>query len=348
MDLKICAPDIYEGDAVGNHCLGIARMGRRLGYTVKIYAKNFDSCSENINPVEDLFKEINEFDILLLSYSIFDEYLDRIISLECKKICYFHGITTPSLLEKYEPDTAKLCNLAMEQINLFNRFDVVICNSKSTSLELVNMVAEKPVIVIPPVFSDMPIFKDSSYHEMQKERVNFLMVGRCVPHKNIEFAIEILAEVNKYFNEATLTIAGSTPNFLYLKFLINKARKLGVLNNIDFTGAIHSQGLSSLYGSTSALLVTSRHEGFCVPALESIKFGKPVFMLSGTAAQELDIEGNVLSATDLPKEWARKIASCMGGNRKTQDLDRLKRKKMANKLLSLADDVHWKAALHRV
>ena len=43
MNLIICAPDIFSGDAVGNHCFGLARMGERLGFDVKLYAQRHEN-----------------------------------------------------------------------------------------------------------------------------------------------------------------------------------------------------------------------------------------------------------------------------------------------------------------
>ncbi len=47
MARRICmvAPDIFDGDAVGNHCLGVARAAARCGHEVLVFANasNVDS-----------------------------------------------------------------------------------------------------------------------------------------------------------------------------------------------------------------------------------------------------------------------------------------------------------------
>jgi len=346
--VKICAPDIFEGDAVGNHSLGIARMARRLGYDVTIYAQNYESYFEDINPIRDLFLDVDSLDILVISYSIFDKYLDDFLELNCKKICYFHGVTSPDLMDEFDSTTAKLCYLAKNQINKFKEFDIVICNSKNTSSVLKNIVHPEKNLVIPPVFSDMSVYKNNVCSEIQSKNLNFIMVGRCVPHKNIELAMHVLVEIVNHFKNATLTIVGSTPNYAYLKFLINKARELGILNRIDFAGSVNDQELSDLYSSTTGLLVTSRHEGFGVPVLEAMRYGKPVFMLGGTAAEELDIDGNIFTENNLPKEWAKKIKEYLSKNKETQQDERKKRIQYAIDVLHLTDDIYWSAVLKKV
>lgn len=343
--LRICAPDIFEGDAVGNHCLGIARMGKRLGYEVSIYAKNFEADDDLINPIEDLFGSVNESDILLVAYSIYDPYLDLLLKLKCSKICYFHGITSPALLNEFDIATAKLCRLAIKQIKKFKSFDTIICNSKYTSLALKNIINPGRLLVIPPVFFDMATYKRVATKYSRGHELNFLMVGRCVPHKNIELAIEVLAEVNNSLKQATLSIVGSTPNYNYFKFLINKARKLGVLSSIDFMGVIHEQALVNLYSTTSGLLVTSKHEGFCVPVLEAMSCGSPVYVLGGNAAQELCLRPEIFLDSDHPSTWAASIDAEVNQSMLTMEEKACERVTRALTVLNLASDSIWLSAL---
>lgn len=344
-NLIICAPDIFEGDAVGNHCLGIARMGRRIGFEVSIYARNYEADSDVIKPIEDLLRGVDESDILLVAYSIYDPYLDALLELKCSKICYFHGITAPELFCNFDEVTAKLCRLAMRQIKKFNIFDVVICNSKYTSIELRNIINPEHILVIPPIFLDMPIFKKVLTKYSRYRRLNFLVVGRCVPHKNIEHAIEVLAEIINYQKDATLTIVGNVPNYNYFKFLLNRARKLGVLSNIEFTGAVHLQALANLFSTTSGLLVTSKHEGFCVPIIEAMSFGSPVYVLGGNAAQELCLKQDIFSESDPPSTWAARILAEVNQPKLIDGERASKRVSHALSILNLASDFIWSSAL---
>jgi hypothetical protein len=98
MKLRICAPDIFAGDAVGNHCIGIARMAMRLGMDAELYAQRFDATVLPIHPLLDLLQQVDADDLLLVSYSIFDPFLEQLLALPCRKLCYFHGVTDPDLL----------------------------------------------------------------------------------------------------------------------------------------------------------------------------------------------------------------------------------------------------------
>ena len=305
MKLLICAPDIFAGDAVGNHCLGIARSSKRLGLNHEIFAQRFDAVDQGVQPIDKLFQNVDRDDILLVSYSILDPYLDKLLLLECHKICYFHGVTPPELLQDFEPVTADLCREAIQQLPQLSGFDLIIANSLNSAEYLANYIDKKSIRIVPPVFADMPLFQQTPAHRLpSKNSPNLLVVGRVVPHKNIELAIALLAHLRKRNVDATLSIVGSMPNYDYSKFLINHARALGVLEYVDFNGMLDNTDLFHCYESSDALIIMSRHEGFCIPVLESMYFGKPVLVRSGTAAQELCFPEDIISADDNLDIWA--------------------------------------------
>ncbi|CAH2790519.1 MAG: FIG00458283: hypothetical protein [uncultured Paraburkholderia sp.] len=310
MILHVCALDIFAGDAVGNHCLGIARAAERLGIQTEVYAKSYDFSTPGVRPLEEVFTSTHKDDIVLLSYSIYDANLERFLALPCKKVCYFHGVTDPHLLREFEPRIADLCEAALRQLPLLAGFDAVIANSQQTAQSLADVANMPEVKVIPPIFADMVAFvlAPAQKHAPLREP-NLLIVGRVVPHKRIDDAIDLLALLKQHDIDATLTIVGSAPNYDYLKFLINRARALGVLEQVDFKGMLDDADLFDCYDGASALLAMSRHEGFCVPVLEAMHFGKPVFVRGGTAAQEICPADCVFdTAADLTV-WAENIAA---------------------------------------
>ncbi|WP_027210092.1 glycosyltransferase family 4 protein [Burkholderia sp. WSM2232] len=313
MKLHVCAPDIFAGDAVGNHCLGLARAARRLGLATALYAQRYDVGTMEVRPLQELFTSVTADDIVLLSYSIFDPYLEQLLGLPGRKLCYFHGVTDPRLLRELEPRTAQLCEEALAQLPLLGGFDLVIANSHNTAESLAGAVEVTAVRIIPPVFADMPAFRREPASSMRILREpNLLMVGRVVPHKRVEDAVELLALLQQHEFAATLTIIGNAPNYDYMKLLINRARELGVLDRVDFKGMLDDADLFECYDTASALLAMSRHEGFCVPVLEAMHAGKPVFVRGGTAAQEICPADCVFDADAELSVWAAAIAERLG------------------------------------
>ena len=284
MRIFVAAPDIFVGDAVGNHCLSVARAARRLGLEARIFARAFDS---DVEPIEVMFEEIREDDTLFVSYSILDPMLERLLSLRGRKIGYFHGVTTPELLREFEPATADLCARSMEQFPLLDRFDVLLANSCWTAQSLVPYFDIDRVQIVPPVSTDMPIFRRQCRMYVPHAQLNLLAVGRVVPHKRIEDAIDVLARVRQSGCDARLTVVGSEPNRAYSTYLVEHARALGVDGNVSFTGMVDEQHLFAYFDAADVLLSVSRHEGFCVPVLEAMSLGVPAIVRAGTAASEV-------------------------------------------------------------
>ncbi|WP_244196018.1 glycosyltransferase family 4 protein [Paraburkholderia susongensis] len=317
-------------------------MADRLGIATEMYASGFDEGTQGVRPLEALFEEVTPEDVVILSYSIFDPYLERILALDCKKIGYFHGVTDPKLLVALEPRTAQLCEQALAQLPLLAGFDVVVANSRSTAESLSGVLDVGAIKVVPPIFPDMYVFRREPPHKGRKRHEpNMLMVGRVVPHKRIEDGISILAQLKQREFIATLSIVGSTPNYDYLKFLINHARGLGVLEQVDFKGMLDDSDLFECYESTNGLLAMSRHEGFCVPVLEAMHFGKPVFVRGGTAAQEICPPDCVFDSNAELATWIPPLMRCLGqsaGRCRTDEAY----VKHADSVLQRANDDVWR------
>jgi glycosyltransferase involved in cell wall biosynthesis len=288
MKLFIYAPDIFAGDAVGNHCFGVARTAARANMNTALFSQRFDPSTRAIRHVDSLFAEITADDLLFVSYSIYDDYLDRLLALPCRKLCYYHGITDPELLREFEPRTAELCGAGIKQLSRLRGFDMLIANSALTAAELQNQTGAAQVAVVPPVFADMPAFVYSAAPRSEtRSSRSLLVVGRVVPHKRLEDVLTVLAEARSQGADVTLTVVGTMPNYDYSKYLFNFGRKLNVLDHVSFSGVLDDGDLFSCYETADALLSMSLHEGFGVPALEAMHFGLPVFARSGTAIDDV-------------------------------------------------------------
>ena len=322
MTFKIVAPDIWHKDAVGNYCLDLARLLSENRYSVKLYAQNFSKEeTPEVKGMEKFFEDINDEDIVFLSYTIYDLYLDEILSLSNKKICYFHGVTPPELLEEFEPITAELCRKSQEQFPLLAQFDLLIANSEFITDDLRRYVGvDKSIMVVPPVFNTRFLFQEEcSEKKADSSSLNILYVGRVVPHKKVEDAIVVLSELQNYFTTVTLTVVGDTPNALYQQSLEEKVLSLELPDDsVVFTGKVDDRQLYEYYCTSDLFITMSEHEGFGIPVLEAIYFGMPVVLKGGNAAEEVagefglvvdDIENKkmIKNIVKLMKDDARKL-----------------------------------------
>lgn len=284
--IKIIAPDIFNGDAVGNHCIDLMRVFQEAGADTKIYARNH---SDGIEEITHFFNEVKGEDIIFLSFSIYDPYLEQIANLPNKKIAYFHGITPPKYLERYDPITADLCRKGLDQRHLLSKFDHVVCNSISTANTLKGLVHSNVISVIPPfVASRVKLVSAVSFSEKHhlKNDINILMLGRVVPHKATEDGIKIAKALSEFGISASLFVAGSFGGANYFAYLEKLANELN-FPSIKFLGYVDDQKKIELLNHSNLLLSTSYHEGYGIPIIEAMGTGTPVLVRRGSITSEL-------------------------------------------------------------
>lgn len=344
--LRIYAHDIFEGDAVGNHCLAIGEIGKKIGFEVVLYANHFDSQSSYIRPAQNLLHELRGNDTLFVSYSIYDPFFSKLLRTPCRKICYFHGITPPEFFSNYSRATSSLCNRAYEQLPLLSKFDKIITNSKFTKSFLHPFTSNHSIEVVPPIYSGMNFYIASEKIVASCNSQNeLIMVGRVVPHKRIEDAIKLLKKLNSMGRIFNLTVIGPLPDYDYFKFLLNFAKKMGVLESIKFRGVIQEIQLCQYYKNATALLVTSLHEGFCIPIHEALYCGIPVLVRAGSAGEELCTSSELLQFDFDDQRWASQLLSQISFGGLKEDSIRLDRAKRAVAILERGGERVWQRIL---
>ncbi len=139
---------------------------------------------------------------------------------------------------------------------------------------------------------------------------------RLTRRKNLEQALETLAELRRHMPDALLIISGQ-PGALgkeYYEQLLKLRGKLGldahaIFLSERFPEGLSEHALSALYRLADALLITSREEGFGVPLLEAGICGLPIFCTELEPLQALAGENAVFfSPNDSGKVVAERIA----------------------------------------
>jgi len=130
--------------------------------------------------------------------------------------------------------------------------------------------------------NDFPAFDSPRYHPLKP----FLFaLGLVQPRKNFHLLPALLQH-----NEYELVIAGMD-NFEYKGVIEAAIKKWNVADRVKFTGPVSEEEKFWYYKNCSAFLFPSYAEGFGLPAIEAMHFGKPVFLSTETCLPE--IGGNV-------------------------------------------------------
>lgn len=120
-----------------------------------------------------------------------------------------------------------------------------------------------------------------------------LYVGTERPRKNLRTLLEALAALkNGAGAPATeglklvkVGTAGRTEEFR--RATLAEAERLGLTEDVVFTGDASDQQLAAYYSGAAALIMPSLHEGFGLPLLEAMSCGCPVIASRGSALPEV-------------------------------------------------------------
>ncbi|MGK0521947.1 MAG: glycosyltransferase involved in cell wall biosynthesis [Planctomycetota bacterium] len=135
-----------------------------------------------------------------------------------------------------------------------------------------------------------------------------LHVGHLEARKNLDVMLHALALLSrKEAPEFWLAghDAGSGQQLMQL------ARELNLTPSVHQLGAVDDETLHSLYHHTSAVVVPSIYEGFGMPALEGLAYGKPVLAADATALPEVLVGHGTLLPPDQPEAWAAAIRTAL-------------------------------------
>jgi glycosyltransferase involved in cell wall biosynthesis len=168
-------------------------------------------------------------------------------------------------------------------------------------------------------------------HDVSAEAPYVLYVGAWGPHKGYAEAMETVAALADAGHPHRLVIAGRQDDWMraQVQRLIDSARRPDL---VDVAGFVDD--LPELYRGADALIVTSRHEGFGLPALEAMACGTPVVAFANTAIPEVVGDGGRLVADGDVVAMVRAVSGVLD--------DELVRRSLRRRGLARAAQFSWR------
>lgn len=120
------------------------------------------------------------------------------------------------------------------------------------------------------------------------EGAPLLCVGRLVPQKGFDMAIEAFALLAGRFPRARLRIAGTGPDRAELVAL---ATRRGVGDRVELIGRVEPHEVPGLLARSTALVMPSRYEGLPLVSLEAAWSARPVVAMAGPGLAEAVVHG---------------------------------------------------------
>jgi len=281
-------PTLNPFDAIGNEVCVIQDELIKLGFHSEIYAQNIHPSMKNRAKNYQHYKKPKDKDeVFIYHHSIGSDLFDFILSLDSKIIMIYHNITPPEFFEGTNNVIADLLKQGKIQLEkLKSHIDFAVGDSEYSRLELENIGYKKTGVF--PILLDKKKYKqklDQDFISKYKNSSNILYVGRIAPNKNVEQIIRIF---HYYFSNinpnSNLFLVGgfdgvSDSYYQSLQSLIHNAE----IKNIHFITDADDKKLITLYSMANLFITMSKHEGFCVPLVESMIFKIPTIANNSTA-----------------------------------------------------------------
>jgi len=296
--IAICTSEISYGDAVSNDVFGMFNVLSNHNYEVCIFVENNFVSNSEVNYIQNI-ENIDNFiscsdDILIYHLSTgWSKGLEILTNLDCKKIIKYHNITPPDYFYGFSIDHIGNCKGGVEQLNIIAKLggDLYLNDSLFNMNEMISAgsKASKNFVVYPfnnierlvglkPDFNILDMYNDG--------KVNILSVGRIAPNKGFADLIDVFVRYHEHYNnESRLIIVGNQSTLLsaYTEYLYDRVRYLNLADCIIFTGKVTDEQLKTYYLISKIFMMTSYHEGFCVPLVEAMSMKIPTIAYGSTA-----------------------------------------------------------------
>jgi glycosyltransferase involved in cell wall biosynthesis len=238
----------------------------------KSYAKNFFSFLRKR-------KKREEYDIIHLS----DQHSPfKPGDTNAKIIVTIHDLNY--LIESNDAKSLKIENKKHQRI--IDKADHIVCISNfSRDTVLANLdTKNKPVDVIYQGCK-LEELQDISNPRYLPKRPFLFAISNLYPKKNFHVLPCLLKD-----NDYELVISGITEYSIqqeYIKVIMENARLHGVEDRVIITGPVSDEERQWYYKNCVAFMFPSIAEGFGIPPLEAMFFGKPVFASTCTSIPEI-------------------------------------------------------------
>ena len=231
-------------------------------------------------------------DVVLVHHSARTPGLEPLLDSGARVLLHGHGITPPVWSWEDDPATAVACLAGEAQLAaVAGRAAAWSADSAFDGAAL--RAAGAGEVHVVPYLHDLAAIPPAAGAARPGPPL-LLWVGRRVPHKRPDLAIEVVKRLRAGgADDARLVLAGAAGPPVYEARLRAAADALGP-GVVTFASRLSEAALERHYRHAHVLLVTSEHEGFCVPLIEAFHHGVPVVARACAAVPETAGDGALL------------------------------------------------------
>lgn len=192
----------------------------------------------------------------------------------------YHGMTPPMLIR--DPGYMLEWHRGTRMLrDLRPYFDHLVTHSRFIQEEWLQTIGDSPRLRdIVLLFGNVEPVAAPKLTPLDGRPLRLLGVGRMFPNKNWELAIRAVERLKSRNIAVQLQHIGGGTDIVsseYRAYLEALIAGLGLSEQVQLRGSVPYAGLVKAYEGADAVLLPSLHEGFALPAVEGLAYGKPVF-----------------------------------------------------------------------
>jgi glycosyltransferase involved in cell wall biosynthesis len=296
--IAILTPTLISADAVSNDVLAMQQVLRARGHEVALFADNANVTDQEVRKADAAKSFLRaRDDVLIYHHSIgWERGLDVLQNVACSKVIKYHNVTPPEFFAGISHEHENLCRRGRDQLkeivacrpdlylsaSAFNKHDLLAAGSDE----------QKTFVIAPFNYVDKLQAGEADLELLDSYNdgsINLITVGGVRPNKGHTALIEAFATYYYHFNgRARLFVVGAENAAFngYTRMLRSLIESWALDSRVVFTGVVSDRKLKAYYLLAHALLMTSEHEGFCVPLVEAMAMKVPIVAYASTAIPE--------------------------------------------------------------
>ncbi len=270
-------------DAISNEALMMRAIFRKWGHTAHIYTEErclFTGEQADIRDIKTIIHALAAEDVVLLHLSMGSVVNEVFAGLTCQRTLLYHNITPPEFFTACNTETARFLARGRDQLALLAGKAAVTMadsafNARDLQLHGFDDVKVLPLILDLGKLEQVPDM--GALEPYRDDAVNVIFIGRCVPNKRIDDALNAFYYFQRYVQPRSrfIHIGSFDLSDRYCAFLQAYVRQTG-LKNVVFPGAVSQVVMNAWFHTADLFLCMSDHEGFCIPIIESMVMDVPV------------------------------------------------------------------------
>jgi L-malate glycosyltransferase len=309
-------PVLHRGDAVGRHTLALRDAIVTRGYESRIYVDTVETGTQDqTTPVVEYPAHAVASDTLLYQFATASPMAPWLAARRETLVVNYHNITPPELLAPWDNHLALGQLRAQTELALLvDRAALAVADSQYNRAQLVAAGFTETAVIPPSAALGPETIASGGRREGRLAGTavgaRWLCVGRIAPNKAIEDVVAaLLVTRRRHDPDASLLVIGKPATASYATALHRYVDSLGLSEAVTFSGHASDAAVAAAYARSDVLVVTSEHEGYCVPVVEAMTVGLPVVAFRQGALPEVLGDGGVLVDVKDPYTLASTIAT---------------------------------------